>query len=333
MFIDLLNDNLTILLSLLFAPWFILALFATFSDSCVGYIDEWLLRRLKKDNTKIVRSIDAPGRLILISGLFGFVVSLCALVVILSTKDTFTLQVPWHSFRDAFLAGVFEVLWIIPYFYALNRGGVINVTPLFQSIPIFSLIIGLLFFNEIPIFLHICATFIIIAGALLLNYSPSNNKTDIKTLSLMTLASIIISLGYFFFKDATLSGNFVAAIFANGLGMGTLSLLIYIFWQPYREQFNDFISNVDFKLLWIQGGNEALYALHSVANQLAIVLGPSVMVVSAFNAFHPIFTLIIGGGLALSGSKIHQDEFKGKLLQLKIVSIILIAFGTLLMAF
>ena len=329
----LLLEGLHISALFLVAPWVFLILIATFGDACVGYIDELLLKRLAKKSTLSNIDVDAPGRLLLISGFFGFVTCFFAFIASLFLGNEYSLNVPLSSFSLAISAGVLEVIWLIPYFTALERGGAINTTPLFQTIPIFSLIFGLAFFNEIPTTVHIVATLLIILGAFVLNYSPEKKLTDFKTLSLMLTASAIISIGFFLFKDASISGNLVASLFGNGLGMGLFSAAIWTIWPPYRRQFNDFIHTLKPKILAIQVSNEGLYALSTTASQMAIVLGPSVMVVTAFNAFHPIFTLAIGLVLAKLGSKEHAKNFIGKQLITKTAAIILIAAGAVLIVF
>lgn len=317
-----------LILVLLSTTWILLALFAAFGDALVGYIDEWLLVKLRSDSDD--HNSDAPGKLILISGFFGFITAIGALIASLIFFDQFTLSVSSYSFFLAFTAGVLEVIWMIPYFHALERGGALNATPLFQTIPIFSLIFGLLFFAEIPTTMHIAATLIIILGAVLLNYTPAIRKIDLFTLSLMLFASAVISIGFFVFKDSALAGNFVATLFGHGIGMGIFSGLIWILWPPYRRQFNRFINSLNIKILSAQLGNESLYAISTAASQLAIVLGPSVMIVTAFNAFHPIFTLLIGIILMAVGSKSHTLDFSGTQKYLKPIAILLIAIGTTL---
>lgn len=310
-------------------PWVVLALFSALADAGVGFVDEWMLKEVSEEDSALV---DAPGRLVLISGFFGFAVALGAALYALIPGDSFTLFVDPASLLLAIAAGVLEVVWLIPYFYALDRGGAVNTTPLFQTIPIFSLIIGLLFFAEVPLISHIIATATIIGGAVLLNYSPQTKRIDVRAIMLMLSASFVISLGFFLFKDASLGGNFVAALFGNGLGMGFLSAGIWLFYSPYREQFNTFLHNGHKRIYLLQVGNESLYTIGAITNQMAIVLGPSVMVVSAFNAFHPIFTLMISFTLAQLGFKSQASRFYGPQLRLKTIAILMIAFGTLLLA-
>lgn len=313
----------------LLTPWVLLALVAAFGDAGVGYIDEWLLEKLSKENGK---EVDAPGRLLLISGFFGFVISIGALIASLMLGGEYSLNVPTSSMLLAMAAGVLEVTWMIFYFNGLERGGALNATPLFQSIPIFSLIFGLALFSEIPTATQIIAVLFFVIGAAMLNYTPETKKLDWVTISLILTASAIISLGFFLFKDAALTGNFVASLFGNGLGMGLCSLLVWSIWPPYRHQFGTFVKSLRPRVLFMQLGNEGLYAVSTIASQLAIVLGPSVMVVSAFNAFHPIFTLMIGGVLAVLGSRDHQESFAGSQIYTKTAAIILIAAGAAIIA-
>lgn len=309
-------------------PWVLFSLASTLADVFVGYIDEWLLEKFNTESE--TEGIDAPGQLILISGLFGLVIS--AVVFVSVTLTTLEFNFTEASFISAFGAGVLEVLWLIPYFYAINRSGALDATPLLQSIPIFSLIFGLAFFNEIPTYIHIIASLIILSGAFLLNYSPDLRKLEHKTIALMLLSSSIISFGYFLFKDAAFGGNFVTALFGNGLGMGFLSILIWIIWKPYRDHFIQQLRTFNPKIIALQTANEGLYALGSLCNQFALVIGPSVMVVSAMNAFHPVFTLIVGMIAARFGFSNYEQTFTGIGKYTKTIAIVTIAVGTVMIS-
>ncbi len=309
-------------------PWVIFSLGATLADVCVGYIDEWLLHKFKtEDDTD---GIDAPGQLILISGLFGLVTSIITFILVFLTPLEFNFS--QTTFLYAFSAGVLEVLWLIPYFYAINRSGALDATPLLQSIPIFSLIFGIVFFNEIPALAHIVAAFIILSGAFLLNYSPDLRKLEHRTIALMLSSSVVISLGYFLFKDAAIEANFASALFGNGLGMGFLSLLIWMAWKPYRDNFLQQLRTFDKKIIALQTANEGLYAFGALLNQFALVIGPSVMLVSAMNAFHPIFTLLIGMVASKLSIGRYENAFSGLNKYSKIIAILAIAAGTVLIS-
>jgi uncharacterized membrane protein len=316
------------IVGLVFAPWVLFALMAAFGDATVGFVDEWLLHKLDdQDGTA-----HAPGKLLLISGFFGFIVALIAYGLSI-INPTLVPMYDVHAFDLAMLAGVIEVLWLIPYFYALNLGGAINTTPLFQTIPIFALLFGVTIFNEIPTLLSVVATVCIIAGAVVLNYSNELHKINYKSIILMFVASALIALALFTFKEAESSSNFITAVIGNGLGMGIASLIIWLIHPIYREQFNSFVKKFDTKIIIGQFANEGLYSFSALASQAAIVLGPSVMVVSAFNAFHPIFTVIIGWTLSKMGIKIRTDALQTAEIKTTLAGVVLITAGAILLIF
>ena len=314
--------------AVLLAPWVIFALLAAFGDAGVGFIDEYLLRKIKHSGSKI--EVNAPVRLLLISGFFGVVVSLS--IYLLSFGEI----LPTIAFnRDSLILGVtagfMEVMWMIPYFYALDRSSAINATPLFQTIPIFTLIIGISFFAEIPSFLHVIAAALILFGGIILNYSPELKKLDKKTILLMVVSSAVVSTQYFVFREAAAAGNFSTAVFFNGIGMLIFSTLLWLLIKSFREQLKDFLQQTQYSLIPIQFFNETLYALSTMAAQFAIVVGPSVMLVTSLNAFHPIFTLIIGISLAALGVKEQQQVLSiGK--SYLVIGILTIAAGTLMIS-
>ncbi|MCB9811825.1 EamA family transporter [Candidatus Nomurabacteria bacterium] len=312
-------------------PWVIFSLLSTLSDVCVGFIDELLLQRLSTDSTTESLDMDAPGQLLLVSGFFGLVISLIVYLAACLT-DSVTLIFSKVSLVNAVGAGMIEVLWLIPYFYALQRGGALRVTPLFQSVPIFALLFGYVLFAEFPTTIHIVASLFILCGAFLLNYSPEIKQLDKKTVGLMFLASSLISLGYFLFKDAAEISNFATALLGNGIGMALLSIVIWILWKPYRSQFWNRVRSFKFHIIALQTLNEGLYAISAFFNQLALVFGPSVMLVSTMNSFHPLFTLVIGGVLAKTGIPVYEEAFKGTAKYLKVSGILLIVIGTIVIA-
>ncbi len=318
--------NLLIFLTL---PWVIVSLLSTACDVGVGFLDELLLQKI--DERSAEDEADAPTQLLLMSGLFGFVISV--MVALLATVSPLTLSFTISSLYPAFAAGVLEIAWLVPYFYAIHRSGAMTTTPLLQTIPIFSLIFGIIFFAEIPLWQHVIAATCIVIGGLLLNYSPSMRALDIKTIYLMLLASSIISLGFFLFKGAAEISNFATAVFGNGLGMGAFSVAIWTVWKPLRQHFFSQIKNINNKILSLQILTESLYAAATLLNQLALVLGPSVMLVSSLAALHPIFTLAGGAVLAKYEHLNYSAQFQDKHNKItNVIGIIAITLGALLIA-
>lgn len=364
--------------------WVWFALVAALGYAGVGFIDEYLL-----DETSDSESVDGVGNLVLISGFFGLVIALLTAVYAYIVDGGQSLMIAPLIRWQAVVAGSLEVVWLIPYLYAVNRSGAMNVAPIFQAIPIFTLLIGGMFFSEIPKTLHVAGSFTIVIGTFILNsgslmggirgrtlvkmitgvvllsgalFGPplmllaSVNltvavgavgvamlmifaafvkeevfKVDSKTLLLAFTSCAIIAVVYFLFKGSVLEGNFVATTFWSGIGMAGFTAVISIVWTPYRKQFIRFLRRGSGKALLIQTGNESLNTVAVLASHMANVKAPSVMLASTFNCFHPIFTLVIGGLLAVCGSRKHREHLKGSLLKV-VVAILMIAGGTVLIS-
>lgn len=144
--------------------WVWLALAAAVGYAAVGFIDEYLLSKTEDDEVQ-----DGVGNLVLISGFFGIVISAVFGVYSMVIDGGQSLLIDTSLQWKAVIAGVLEVVWLIPYLYAVHRSGVMNVAPIFQAIPIFVMLIGGVFFGEVPTTFHVIGSFAIILGSFILN--------------------------------------------------------------------------------------------------------------------------------------------------------------------
>ena len=307
--------------------WVYYALIAALGYALVEFIDEHLL----EDVTPGHQEWNGVGTLTLVSGFFGVVISGVFGVGILLSGNTIAMGITGYDYAtQAMIAGALETVWMIPYLYALDRGGAINAGPLFQIIPVFTFLLGFFFFGEVPVQEHIIGSAIIIIGALMLNLNKGTLKLDKITVGLMFLASLIISIVYLLFKETVMEGSFVLSVFWSGIGMTIMSALIWVYYKPYRLQFNSFIQSSNRLSMLKQFMNEGLNAVSVIASHLANAKAPSVMVATAFNAFHPLFTLMIGWVLGKQGSEKHASTLEGNEMYKKIVAVIFITMGTVL---
>lgn len=313
-------------------PWALLALIASLAFACENYIDEWLLIRLG-DKTNNEKDSEAVGTLVIISGLFGLVVA-CVFGLVAYVLPQTTIIIGADIGAQATFVGALEIAWIIPYMYAMNRVGTLKAAPLFQSVPVVALFLGLFAFAEIPPMIHIVGAGAIVGGGFLLSLSEIEGKWNIDklTVGLMLLASTIIAGVSFLFKDAALEGNFVATVFWGGIGMSLASVLLLIVCRPYRRQFVRFCHSVDKRGILVQVLNETVDMVAVLTQHAAMILGPTIMTVSALNAYQPVFILLIGWLLAKNGSKLHANQLQGNEFLKKSTAIAFIAFGTVLIA-
>jgi len=308
-------------------PWVLLILLASVMYAAGNYIDELLLSKYEQE----------VGTMVIISTLFGLVVALVFAAIIIYSGQSFFLERP--IWIQALLVGVLEALWVIPYLYATERSGAIIAGPLFQAVPVFALAMEATY-GIFPPMMQIVGALLIVGGGILLSIESEENeegKTSRSinwgTIGMMSISVILVALIYVLFKDAAVASNFSTVGFWAGIGSLLTGICIYVLWQPYRENFNTFCKHANYKAVGIQFFNEILDSGGAYITNLANTLGPSVFVVTAFNATQPIAIGIIGGSLALLGFSSISTEKKGVGAWLLIsASIILIACGTVVIA-
>ena len=320
-------DILTSVLRLLAEPWVLLVLVASVMFAIGNYIDELLL----------VKYDQPVGTLVIISGLFGLV--LMAVFAGIALTIGTQLMLPTPILLQAVGVGVLELLWVIPYLYATERRGAMIAGPLFQAVPVIALGFEAMY-GVIPPLMQIGGAALIILGGVLLSIEreeaengETSHSIDWITVGLMTLSAIIVALIYVLFKDAAEGETgYVAVGFWTGMGMLLTGIIIWLVWSPYRRDFNSFCRNANKKAFGIQFVNEIMDAGGAYLVHLANVIGPSVMLVTAFNATQPIAIGLIGALLGYFGIKHSGTGSKVSWLLIG-AAIVLIALGTVLIAF
>lgn len=307
--------------------WVWLILLASIFYAAGNYIDELLLSEYEQE----------VGTLVLISTFFGGLIAIGFLGYAAVAEISIVSDKP--LIVQALFVGVLEALWIIPYLYATERSGAIIAGPLFQVVPVFALVMES-FVGVIPPVMQILGASIIVLGGVLLSIETEEDeengptkKVNWGTLGLMSLSALIVALIYVLFKDAAVNGSFVAIGFWTGIGMLLSGTAIYFLWQPYRKQFNAFLSNTNYKALGVQFVNELLDAGGVYMTHLANTLGPSVMVVTAFNATQPVAVGVMGAIISYLGyASVSSQNASSRGWLLLGTGILLIAAGIVILA-
>jgi drug/metabolite transporter (DMT)-like permease len=317
--------------------WIFLVITAQFTWALGNYIDHWLLVRYKvqaESNTSV-------GTLVLVSGFFAIVigVSVLSTVHLLSFHgviDAGLLELGHKERLTAMLVGVLEILWLIPYLYALDESDETQAPPLFQTVPIFGIILGILFFDEIPAIIHIFAGGIILTGSVILNINIQTSResgrllVNVKVVGLMLLASLIIALAAFLFKGTALEENYWGTVFWMSVGGFLTACVLWIVVPVYRRQFNAFVARRDIKGFAINVANEITDNVAILAFYGAVMLGPSTALVQATVAYQPVFILLIGMMAVWLGSEFHAERLSGAGLVQRVVGISIIVLGSVL---
>lgn len=312
--------------------WVLLVLLASLMFAIGNYVDELLLTDFEQP----------IGVLVVISGLFGFV--LAAIFAILALIMGTTLWLPVDVALQAIGVGALEMVWVIPYLYALERRGAMIAGPLFQVVPVIALGLESLT-GIVPPMLQLAGVIAIIIGGVILSLEKEEGEDgtarhtiDWVTIGLMSLSAVLVALIYVLFKDAVMSdAGYLAVGFWSALGIGLTGLAILAVWRPYRREFREFCQAADGKAVLIQLGNELMdqggaYLTH-YANVIGAQAGFAIGVVTAFNATQPIAIWLIGALLALFGLRTREAGSNGVWFWVSITAAIaLIALGVALIA-
>ena len=312
--------------------WVILVLLAQFFWALGNYIDRYLLHRYRFSESA---SESATGTLLLVSSCFQIVVAFCFFIISISANIDL-IAVPPKAMFMAIGVGVIEIIWLIPYFYALDKSDETTAAPLFQTVPIFGLVLGFFVFGEAIKPLHIVAIGTILTGSIVLNLNyigDQRKQFSWKVINLMLLASFLIALSAFIFKSAALDTNFIAAAFWMSIGGFIVGVCIYLTVPLYRKQFLKFLQKRDLAGISINATNEVMDNLAILAFYGAVILAPSTVHAQSMIAYQPIIILFIGFVASKLGSEFHTEQFVGTELVKRVVGISIIVFGSVLILF
>lgn len=300
--------------------WFFIALAAPALWAIGNYIDKILIDTYFKGR--------GVGALIIFSGLIGIFV---LPVVYLWQPQVLDLRVSQAAV--AILSGILGVIAIWLYLIALNRDETSIVVPLFQTIPVFSFILGYLVLGETLTAAQMSGSMLIVLGAMTLSLKWERGIPKPKTavLLLMLLASFLVGLSGLLFKFAALESNFWTTVFWGYAGDMITGVFFFGFLPGYRKEFLYVIRSNAFSVISLNVLNEFLYMVGVLIFRFAALLAPLALV-QAVNGFQPLFVLLIGIFLSTFFPRlVAEDLGKGHLLQ-KAFSILILFVGTYLIS-
>ena len=133
--------------------WILYPLLGTTLYAITNIIEKYVVDKHVKDTNTLV----------ILGGVINFVIG-----IILFIALGFPL-IPIESAFLIILAGVFLIIYLIPYFKALAHEDASTVVPLFAFAPIISLILAAVFFKEILLPKQVLGFIIILIGGLMLS--------------------------------------------------------------------------------------------------------------------------------------------------------------------
>ncbi len=300
--------------------WYLLAFSAPALWAVSNHIDKYVLGRYLKGGS--------IGALVIFGGIVGFIFSI--LIFILAPHQLLALT-PFHA-AIIIINGILLIAAMIPYFYALSKDETSIIVPLYQTVSIFSFLLGFAVLGETISVMRIFAGILIIAGAVMISVDLENLKIKKGVLLLMLLSSFMVAIYILIFKIVALQENFWGSAFYEEVGIALAGLLIFTFTGRYRRQFLTILKENRLSIIGVNGLNELVNIGAKLMVNYASLLAPIALVTVA-NGLQPFFVFIYGIALTLFFPKVAQERVDRKHLAQKVVAIIIIFAGSYLLIF
>jgi drug/metabolite transporter (DMT)-like permease len=300
--------------------WILIAILPPVLWGISNYIDKYLLSKYFKGG--------GVGALMIFSSTIG--VFLVPIIYFMHPEVVTNFKV---EFLLISLNGMIFVSALLPYFYALQKEGVLIVTPLLQLIPVYSFVIGYIFLGETLAINQLAGGILIIIAAIFISIKFStlrNFRIDLSVLVLMSIASLLFALNFVFFKLFALESDFYTTSFWEYIGYGLFAIMLFVFIKSYRKEFIKLIKLNSIQILSINGLNEVVGIAAKISFNVASLLVP-VTLVWIVNGLQPLFIFVYGIILTVFFPRIIKEDISKYSLLQKLIALVIMFIGGIVM--
>lgn len=299
--------------------WFLITVIASLLWGMTNFIDKFLISKHFQSNT---------GTLVLYSSLIGVPV---AILIAIFKPEVLSLDIMTAIF--IIFNGFLYISYLFPYFKALAKADTSVVTPLFQTIPVFSYFLAFFVLGETLSGIQIAGSLLIIAGAVGISLKFYNNKVHLtkEVLLLQLLASFIIALNFLLFKFFAIELDFWTVSFWQYLGFVIFGLILLLFVKSYRKDFFASFKRSSKEIIGLNALNEVLNISATIIVTFATLLAPLALVL-VVNGVQPLFVFLMGAGLTLFLPRLIKEDIRCKTLLQRMFFIIIICVGAYLLS-
>ena len=249
--------------------------------SLTNYIDKFLVDGINESGSDI-------KTLIVFSTLVaGLVFSPIWLII-----NKFSLGINPITLLYLFLSAVSYIIAVYLYFKSLETSDTSIVVAMFQLIPVFSYILGIIFFKETLTLKQLIGSIIIIASAILISIDKKEKNNNFKVLILMTLSSLLCSIYYLFFELGFRTDSYKTCAFYFQISLLVIGIIL-MFIKSFRTTFTKAIKSNGKKYLSVNIVNEFVNLAGMLLENYANVLIP-IAIVTVISRLQVVFVFIIG---------------------------------------
>lgn len=290
--------------------WTLVAISAYAAVAFANIVDKILVDKYIKDSSTIV----------LFTGSVAFVTGLVIFAIVGFTP------LPTHQWIMVLAAGILLELYLLPYFHALELEDASNVVPLFQLIPVFSLLLSSIFLHEqLTIVQLLGFLLIVISGFFLSRNTTSGNHATGPVLGYMVLSSFLFAASSLLFSAASSITNLWDAIAWESIGIGFGTLCVAL-WPGYFRRFLNFAGKLPGAGWVALMTSEIFYVIYRLLFAAALSVG-SVAIISVLGGTQPVFVLLYGLIMTYAAPKLIQEKISMKILRNKFLAIMAIGVG------
>ena len=231
----------------------------------------------------------------------------------------------------AMAVGLMPLLAFWFYSKALMVEEISRITPLFQFIPIFVVLLSVIFLNEILSAQRYLGIAVILTASVLISYRSTKSGRSISSaLKFMIPFSLVIAVHSILEKFLLSYIDYWSVFFWNILGAFCGILFLLTFSKPRRE-FTETVTSVGKRTYLVMFAGEGVYFAGAISWLIAASMG-YVSLVSAFAGLQHFFVFIYVLFSSLFMPKLLKEETTKGVVALKIVAIGLMVLGTWLIS-
>jgi len=298
--------------------WFFLALIPPALWAVSNHIDKFLIMKHIKGSS--------VGALAIVSSVTALI-----LLPFIAIFHPQVLSINSATALFLMLNGGFAVTGLLFYFFALEKEDASVVVPLFEMIPIFTLLLGFLILGERLAGAQVNAFFIILFGSILISLDL-DKKFSLKwnVFFLMVASCIINSLYAVIIKKFALETNYWQAMFWSQAGLFIAGVIMLAFIRSYRRDFLILLNENRDKIIGLNITNEIINTVAVLLSAYTLLLAP-VALVSVVGSFQAVFVFVFGVVLTVFMPHISEESLVKKHLLQRITAIIIILVGSYLL--
>lgn len=291
--------------------WLTLSLVATALWAASNTIDKVVLSEY----------IERPIFCVAISGFLGLM-----LAIIVSLSFHVQIVVPL-LFILCLIEGAIYISALLFYFKALSIEEVTRITPVLQTIPLFTLFLSSIFLNEILRSIQYVGIAFIVIGAFLVSFKKRGNgilKFN-KAFWLTLLSCLLFGISWVLSKYILNSISYWNLFFWSRIG-GFLAVSCLLFVVPSYRKLTYHLKEIPKKSFGLLGGSEIINLIALFVATIALSKGKA-SIVSTITSSQPLFVLLYAFLLTHYLPKTFKIEVEKTTLGVKLVASILIIVG------